>query len=161
MLELTPEVRDAMFAHAVACLPEEACGMVSTHEDDSLVDRFHPITNAAASPTAFELDPQEMLDLERHAEAAKRNLVGVMHAHPVSSPYPSPTDLASVGRFDPFGTMHHVIVSLRHAEPVLRSYRIRDGEVIEELVVVTDDEPIVHDQAGAMAAVTRLPRRQS
>lgn len=159
MLELTPEARDAMVAHAIACLPDEACGMVSVARDASLVDRFHPLANDAASPTAFRLDPQEMLDLERQTDTARRDLTGVMHSHPTTSPYPSPTDLADVARFDPFGSMHHVIVSLRAAEPMVRSFRISDGQVTEELVVVAGDEPIVHDQAGAMAAVTRLPRR--
>ena len=132
--------------------------MVSCVEPGAVIDQFHPLRNDAASPTVFRLDPQGMLDLERSADAAGRRLVGVMHSHPESSPYPSPTDVNDASNYDPFGTLHHVIVSLRHAEPALRSFRIRDGEILEELVVVKEPEPTVHDQAGAVAAVARMPR---
>ena len=37
------------------------------------------------------------------------------------------------------GLTHFVIVSLKHADPVLRSYRILDGEITEEAVSLTAD----------------------
>jgi proteasome lid subunit RPN8/RPN11 len=156
---MAPEVRDEMFAHALAGLPDEACGMFSAHNGVELVDVFHPMRNAAASAMKFALDPQQMLDVEAEVDETGRSLVGVMHSHTHTSPYPSPTDVADIGRFDPFGTFSHVIVSLRDAEPVLRSFRIVGGVVTEEPVVVFGGEPVVHDQAGAVAAVSRLPRR--
>ncbi len=159
VIEITPDVRDAIFAHAIACLPLEACAMVSAASGSRFVDVFHPIDNAAASATRFELDPQQMLDLEQGTHASGRDLVGIVHSHVDTSPYPSPTDVEDSGRYDPRGTFRQLIVSLRHAEPAMRCYRIADGAITEELLVVVEPEPTVHDQAGAVAAVMALPRR--
>jgi proteasome lid subunit RPN8/RPN11 len=150
-----------MFAHALAGLPLEACGMFSVLNGSDLVDVFHPMGNAARSAMVFALDGLEMVKIEELVEGSGRALHGVMHSHTHTSAYPSPTDVADIGRFDPFGTFHHVIVSLRHDEPVLRSYRIVSGEIVEEPVVVEGAEPVVQDGAGAIAAVARLPRPSS
>lgn len=156
MIELTPDVRDAMVAHALSARPLEACGMFSARAGSRLIDEFHPLRNIAESATIFQLDPQGMLDLEQRCHQADRELIGVMHSHVDSSPYPSPTDVQDSGRYDPDGSFFHMIVSLRHAEPALRCYRISDATVTEELVVIAGDEPTVHDQAGAVAAVVSL-----
>jgi len=128
---MTAEVRDHMFAHAMAELPNEACGMFSVPCGVSLVDEFHPVANIAASATLFALDGKEMLDLENRVESASRQLVGVMHSHTKTDAYPSPTDVRDAGRFDPFGTFHHVIVSLQGVEPVLRCFTISGAEITE------------------------------
>ena len=155
---MTPHVRDAMFAHALSALPFEACGMFSTAENSELVDYFHPMRNAAESATIFALDGKEMLELERAADETRRSLIGVMHSHTATSAYPSPTDVRDSARFDPMGTFRHVIVSLRHAEPVLRCFTIA-GDVITELpVVVSDGELDTHDSGGQVAAVMQLPK---
>ena len=57
-----------------------------------------------------------------------------MHSHTHTEAYPSPTDVAQA----PDPDWHYVIVSLREAEPVLRSYRIVDGNIDEEAVVLLD-----------------------
>ena len=56
-----------------------------------------------------------------------------MHSHTHTEAYPSPTDVEIA---DP--AWHYVIVSLRPPAPVLRSYRIEAGEIIEEPVTVLD-----------------------
>jgi len=156
---MTAQVRDEMFAHALACLPHEACGMFSTTAVSKLVDYFHPMANAAASATVFVLDGNEMLDLEKSIDETGRQLVGVMHSHTETSAYPSPTDVRDSARFDPSGIFVHVIVSLRQAEPVLRCFTIV-GEIITEVpVVMSDGDEDLHDDSGAVAvaAVMRLP----
>ena len=60
------------------------------------------------------------------------DIVGVMHSHTHTNAYPSPTDVAQA--VDP--SWHYVIVSLEDEAPVLRSYRIVDGEIHEEPVAV-------------------------
>lgn len=150
-----------MYAHALSVVPQEACGMFSSTAGSDLVDIFHPVTNAAASETIFELDAKEMLDVERAVEGAGRTLDGVMHSHPRTTAYPSVTDVRDSGQFDPMGTFKHVIVSLRHAEPVLRCYVILD-EVITEVpvVVVTEDDTAAGGADDvAVAAVMPLPKR--
>lgn len=159
MIRITPDVRNQLCAHALRERPNEACGMVSAAPDLPLVDMFHPMRNAADSARIFELDGQEMLDLERSVEGAGRELVGVVHSHTETSAYPSATDVRDSARFDPFGTYVHLIVSLRHPEPVLRCYRIV-GETITELpVVVTEGDDDLRDEGGAVAVAAVMQFR--
>jgi proteasome lid subunit RPN8/RPN11 len=58
-----------------------------------------------------------------------------MHSHTHTEPYPSATDVAQA----PDPEWHYVIVSLKASSPMLRSYRIVDGSISEELVLVEDD----------------------
>jgi proteasome lid subunit RPN8/RPN11 len=55
-----------------------------------------------------------------------------MHSHTHTEAYPSPTDVAQA----PDPGWHYVIVSLRAEAPTLRSYRIVDDTVDEEVVSV-------------------------
>jgi proteasome lid subunit RPN8/RPN11 len=70
----------------------------------------------------------------RDAQARQEDLVGVWHSHTHSDAYPSDTDVRQA--FEPYWL--YVLVSLKHAEPVLRAYRIRDGVVGECEVVLGD-----------------------
>ena len=136
VLGLSRDVYHRMLAHAVAGLPQEACGLFAALSSDEDVAAFYPMVNAAASEMIYELDGAEHLGVENRAEADGLVVVGVMHSHTRSTAYPSPTDVAQAARFDPLGVWQHVIVSLKHPEPVLRSYRILDGEISEEQVTV-------------------------
>ena len=71
--------------------------------------------------------------IERAAADAGADIVGVMHSHTHTEPYPSVTDVNQA----PDPSWHYVIVSLRDELPMLRSYRIVDGGITEEAVVVS------------------------
>ncbi len=58
------------------------------------------------------------------------DIIGVFHSHTHTEAYPSPTDVAQA----PDPGWHYVLVSLRDAQPVVRSYRIVDGAITEEPV---------------------------
>lgn len=131
VLDLSREVYEQMLAHAVAGLPNEACGLFAAPFGTGNVTAFYPMTNAAASESIYELDGAEHLAVEKRAEDAGLSVVGVMHSHTASTAYPSPTDVVQASRFDPLGVWHHVIVSLKHPAPALRSYRIV-GRIIDE-----------------------------
>ena len=136
MLEMSARTQQAMVAHAVAGLPHEACGLFAGLPGSNRVERFFGMRNAAESREIYVLDGLEMMDTERTADTAGLIVMGVMHSHTHTTNYPSPTDIADAARFDPFGTWHFVIVSLRHPEPSLRSFRILDGQVTEEPVAI-------------------------
>lgn len=121
-----------MVAHALRGLPNEACGLFLADPGSTLVHTFRPMANLAASSELYQLDGREMMDVERDADEAGVQIVGVMHSHTHTTAYPSPTDVADASAFDPFGGWHYVIVSLKDAVPVLRSYRIVDGDIAEE-----------------------------
>ena len=57
----------------------------------------------------------------------------------MTSAYPSPTDVRQAGITDPFGVLRYLILSLKHTEPSLRSYRIVDEVISEESVRLSAD----------------------
>ena len=137
MVSVAPEVVSAMVAHARSCAPAEACGLFAGPVDDDGVNRFFPVANAVESPRRFVLDPHGMLNAERRANELGLEVKGVMHSHPTSAAYPSVTDLRDALRFDPLGAWLSVIVSLESDPPVVRCFRMLDGEVTE-LEMVSD-----------------------
>ena len=138
MLSLTAAVRNEIVAHALRGLPHEACGLFAADKGTVLAHTFFPMNNAAASSELYRLEPQEMLEVEQSADERGIQVIGVMHSHTHTTAYPSPTDVRDASTFDPFGGWHYVIVSLKDPAPVVRSYRIVDGVISEEQVVVVD-----------------------
>jgi proteasome lid subunit RPN8/RPN11 len=136
VLELTRDVYESMLAHALDGLPDEACGLFATDPATSHVSRFYPMTNTAASSQLYRLDGREMMAVEAAADDAGLLVAGVMHSHTHTTAYPSPTDVRDAEAFDPFGAWVFIIVSLKHAEPALRAYRILGDAITEEPVVV-------------------------
>lgn len=123
-----------MLAHAYNGLPLEACGLLAGHLGRREVTAFYPCRNAEASSRIYTVHPQDHLRADRDAEDRGLVIVGVMHSHTHTEAYPSATDVAQA----PDPDWHYIIVSLRQAEPVLRSYRIADGNIAEEPVVLID-----------------------
>src|SRR6478735_11268185 len=122
----------AMVGQAYDCYPEEACGLLAGHagRDDATV--FYPCENLTHSGKVYTISPGDHLRAERDAEGRGLEIVGVVHSHTHTEPYPSPTDVAQA----PDPSWRYLIVSFRQGPPVLRSYRIRDGAIAEEPVVV-------------------------
>jgi [CysO sulfur-carrier protein]-S-L-cysteine hydrolase len=120
----------AMIGHAYAGYPLEACGLLVGH--GQRVTRFVPCTNVAESAKVYTVDPREHLRAERAAEDEGLEVIGVVHSHTHSEPYPSPTDVAQA----PDPTWHYVIVSLKREAPETRSFRIVDGTITEEPVAI-------------------------
>lgn len=132
MLRLTASAYTRMVGHAYDGLPDEACGLLVGRPAASQVVRFEPTANDAASSKLYTIPPLAHLKIERAADAEGLEVVGVMHSHTHTDAYPSPTDVDQA----PDPGWHYVIVSLRDEAPVLRSYRIVDGTIDEEQVVV-------------------------
>jgi len=132
MLRLTEAVHNQMVAHSLVGLPDEACGLLGGDPDTGDVATCYPTRNLAASAKLYTVDPKEHLRADRDAESAGNSIIGVYHSHTHTEAYPSPTDVAQA----PDPSWHYVLVSLRDASPVVRSYRIADGAVREEPVVL-------------------------
>ena len=98
--------------------------------------------NAAASALVYEIDPKELLVVDRQAQALGVDIMGVFHSHTHTDAYPSPTDVAQA--LDP--GWHYVLVSLRDTHPVVRSYAIVDGAISEEPVIVPGLQPLESDR---------------
>jgi [CysO sulfur-carrier protein]-S-L-cysteine hydrolase len=134
VLHLTRAVWHQMVGHAYDGLPDEACGLFAGPPGTDRVAVFYPCANAAASSRVYSIDGKDFLRIDRATEAAGLQIQGVMHSHTHTDAYPSPTDVEQA----PDPAWHYVIVSLRQEAPVLRSYRIVDGEISEEAVSLTD-----------------------
>lgn len=124
-------------AHSLRGRPNEACGLLGGTEDR--VRMVLPMTNAAASPVRYALDPKEQLGAYRRLEDEGLELAGVFHSHTRTEAYPSPTDVRLASEDVPY-----VIVSLAEEMPVIRAFRIsklywtdETGD-IEELPVISE-----------------------
>jgi proteasome lid subunit RPN8/RPN11 len=132
MLRLNDQSYLAMIGHLYDGLPDEACGLLGGRPASGRVDRFYPTANTAASSRVYTVDAKDHLRADRDAEDRGLEIIGVVHSHTHTEAYPSPTDVAQA----PDPSWHYVIVSLKREAPVLRSYRIVDGKIMEEAVVV-------------------------
>ena len=132
MLRLAPEVHAQMVAHCLDCLPEEACGLLAGPPGESEALVCYPVKNADQSAITYTIDPLGHLKADRDADERGLEVIGVFHSHTHTDAYPSATDVDKA----PDPGWHYVLVSLRHPEAVVRSYRIRDGQVAEEPVLV-------------------------
>lgn len=132
MLELPAVLLDEMIAHAYDAYPYECCGLLAGPLDTGVATRFYACRNAAESAKVYTVDPREHLRAERDAEAQGWDIVGVVHSHTHTEPYPSPTDVVQA----PDPAWHYVIIGLKRESPEVRSYRIVAAEVREEPLVV-------------------------
>ncbi len=125
-----------MIAHARAEDPNECCGVIAGV--DGAAGRGYRITNTAASPFRYLMDPQEFFNADKDAESQDMSLVAFYHSHTHSTPYPSDTDVRMAlesGWLDPY----YILVSLENKDdPEVRLYTVTpEGEIIEaELRVV-------------------------
>lgn len=121
-----------MIGHALRDRPHEACGLVAGPFDGDVVEEVYPCANDDASGVVYTLNPLDHLRADRDAQARGWEIVGVYHSHTHTEAYPSPTDVGKA----PDPGWHYILISLEHDPPVVRSFRIVDGEISEEDVVV-------------------------
>lgn len=129
MLTISQIYLDEMIAHAIREYPLEACGLIGGEKDQ--VNAFYKTRNDAASARIYTVNPLDYLKADREAEKNGAAIIGVMHSHTHSEAYPSPTDVAQA----PDPAWHYVLVSLKYKDPILRSFTIIDGNIVEESVV--------------------------
>jgi [CysO sulfur-carrier protein]-S-L-cysteine hydrolase len=133
VLRLSRSAYDAMLAHAYAGFPDEACGLLGGTGDDG--NTFIPTRNADASSRTFSIDGLDQMKAEQQLDDAGEQLLGVVHSHTHTDAYPSPTDVEKAS--NPFlAGWRWLLVSLKHPEPVVRSYVVEDGRIIEEEILL-------------------------
>lgn len=121
-----------IIAQAYDSYPEEGCGLLIGHPSTNTVVRFVPCENTTHSAKVYSIAPKDLLRAEREAEHDGLEIIGVMHSHTHTEPYPSPTDV----RQAPDPTWHYVIVSLKRESPESRSYRLAGGLITEVPIAV-------------------------
>lgn len=118
---------DAMVAHAQEESPNECCGYARL-TGDRLDEVFRGV-NERHSPYGYEIDSKSLLAANELDDAG--HAVVMYHSHPRSPAEPSQTDINLA--FYPH--WRYAIVSL-DGEPSVRVWKIEDGRVEEEDVVV-------------------------
>jgi len=135
VLTIDRATHDAIVAHARRDHPDEACGVVAGPEGTDRPARFIPMLNAARSPTFYEFDSADLLQLYKELDANDEEPVVVYHSHTATEAYPSRTDISYASE----PNAHYVLVSTREADSTeFRSFRIVDGVVTEEPVEVVE-----------------------
>jgi proteasome lid subunit RPN8/RPN11 len=128
----------AVIGHCYDGLPDEACGMLAgrlrpgSFVPDGRIDVVYPCRNADASARTYTVESRDLIRALRDAESKGLELVGVFHSHTHTDAWPSPTDVRQA--VEP--NWLYVIVSLKDGDPVLRSFRIVDGNIGEIPVVL-------------------------
>lgn len=123
MLYLEKKDYEKILAHAVAGLPNEACGLIAgtIDGDKKYVKEVYLLTNVDASNEHFSMDPKEQFAAVKDARAKHLEMLGNFHSHPESPSRPSEEDkrLAYDSR------ANYLILSLEDREhPVLNAFLI-------------------------------------
>jgi proteasome lid subunit RPN8/RPN11 len=127
VLSLSALHRDAIVATCVRALPNEGCGLL-LGTPDGTVTEILPSANVADSAKLYEIDSGVLLRAYRRSDDEGLSVLGAFHSHTHSEAYPSPTDVAQA----PDPGWHYVVVSLRDVPSDIRSFRIIEGDIVEE-----------------------------
>jgi proteasome lid subunit RPN8/RPN11 len=110
--------------------PNECCGLIGGNDGEART--VYRARNAEASPLRYNLDPQDQFRIMREMEEGGEELAAIYHSHTKSPAYPSQTDINLAAYPDAL----YLILSLAEGEEPLRAFRIVDGEVAEEELVI-------------------------
>jgi len=131
MLTIKKTDLQKIFDHCDREYPSEACGIMAGRSGH--VDKVYTMTNAEPSPSFYLMDPQEQFRVMKEIRQEGMELVGIYHSHTHTEAYPSKTDVELA--FYPEAL--YFIVSLQKVKaPVIRAFRINDGRIVEEEVVI-------------------------
>jgi len=133
MLRLRREHWEKIIQHAKNEYPNEACGLLGGRE--GRVEEVYALTNVESSPTGYRLAPEEQFRVMKELEEKGWELVGIYHSHIDFPAYPSPVDV----RWAFYPESSYLIISLADRErPVARAFRIVEGKVEEEALVIEE-----------------------
>lgn len=139
MITLKKADYEKMLAHARACLPEEACGLIAGTENsdgsEKHIEAVYLIENTDHSNEHFTISPQEQLAAIKDMRAKGLKPLGNWHSHPESPSRPSEEDKRLF--FD--SKARYLILSLMDAEsPVLNAFIVQNHTDVsrDELTII-------------------------
>jgi len=131
-MRISQALIDEMVAHAREDLPNECCGMVGGVDGEARV--VVPVTNSAASPLRFEMDPQGQYNALKSIEDDGGEMLAIYHSHTKSAAYPSQTDVNQAVNWP---DAIYVIVSLQDEDnPDVKAYWLKDLKIADAELVV-------------------------
>jgi proteasome lid subunit RPN8/RPN11 len=112
----------------------ECCGLLAGV--GGVISKIFPAKNALASPTAYDVAPQELFQLFRRIREEGLEHLGIYHSHPSTENVPSPRDIELAA----YPNEAYFIISLLPAAPrPVRAFYIRDGHVQELKIEIVAD----------------------
>ncbi|MCU1341003.1 MAG: family peptidase [Candidatus Acidoferrum typicum] len=131
-IRVRARIVEEMLRHARSESRMECCGLLAGV--DGVITKSFPAKNVLASPTAYEVAPQELFPLFRQMREKGLDHLGIYHSHPATENFPSPSDVELAAY--PYQA-YFIISPLAAAPNPVRAFSIRDGHVEElEIVIV-------------------------
>jgi proteasome lid subunit RPN8/RPN11 len=119
--------------------PNEACGILAgkngrvNGQHSRTVEKIYEMINLEKSPSFFSMSPEEQFKVNKDIRNLGFEMIGVYHSHFKRQAYPSSEDVQLA--FYP--EVSYLILSLQDMDnPVIRSFKIEEGKVKEEKVVI-------------------------
>ena len=146
-LQIPKPVYDGLRAHGEQVYPEECCGILIGHSggDGWLVSSAIPARNACApaSRTRYQIEPAELVRMQRDAARAGLEIAGFYHSHPDHPADWSPADLAEAHWL---GCSYVITAVAQGRAAHTRSFRLagsreEDKRLEPERIVVVDSAP--------------------
>ena len=131
MITITKEIVEEMEKHAKEEYPRECCGMLAGRKQ--VITKLFKTRNVAKSGDLYELDPLEQVEAFEEIDRLSLKLLGVYHSHPHHPCYPSALDIRRAFYHD---TVFFIVSLLDFIHPQLKAFRMREGGVMEEGIIV-------------------------
>jgi proteasome lid subunit RPN8/RPN11 len=122
---------EEIIEHARGETPNECCGLLGGK--DGTVLGVYRCGSTEKSPYRYYLDPKDQIRILRELDDKGWDLVGIYHSHTHTEAYPSKTDVELA--FYP-EALYFIVSLLKVKAPVIRAFRINDGRILEEEVVI-------------------------
>lgn len=136
MLRIQREILKSIFAHAKRDMPVEACGYLAGN--NGTVTLHYEMENIDASSEHFSFNVQEQFSVVKDARSKGLKIMAVYHSHPAAPARPSEEDIKLA--HDP--DVSYVILSFAGNTEDIKSFRIKNGKVENEVLEVTDNAEI-------------------
>ncbi|MBQ7841175.1 MAG: M67 family metallopeptidase [Lachnospiraceae bacterium] len=141
MIKISKQDYKKIVDHAVAQLPNEACGLIAGKTDgaDKRIEKVYLLTNTDQSREHFSLDPKEQLAAIKDMRSLGYIPLGNWHSHPETPSRPSEEDK----RLAYDKNASYLILSLMEREnPVLNSFHIEGTDAKKEELIIEDRSEI-------------------
>lgn len=136
MIKISSAYVDRMIQQAREHSPVECCGIIAGRIDGDSIEvmEIFPMTNVDQSPEHFSLDPEEQFKVYYAIRERGLKQLGNYHSHPASPARPSQEDI----RLAYDAKAVYMILSLQEETPVLKAFRIKNGEYTEIPLEITE-----------------------
>jgi proteasome lid subunit RPN8/RPN11 len=130
-IRVRTEILEEMLRHARSEPGLECCGLLAGL--GGVITKIFPAKNVLASPTAYEVAPQELFQLFRRMREEGLEHLGLYHSHPSGENVPSPRDIEQA--YYPHEA--YFILSPQTGAPhPVRAFSIREGHAQDLEIVV-------------------------